>query len=129
MARPVIGNYFEGKPCPKCGGTLRYVKGHVCVKCTHVRNVRKSDHATAQILTRVRAAHTRANIRSIDDLRKALDLYASTNGAIERSKHLNQLVHKKFATLLGETVTKPQPKQMTAGGRRRLNLCSQFKWI
>lgn len=125
MARPIIGNYFEGKICKKCGTTIRYTRGGACVQCTQERNARKSIKQTTATESKPkyppRVAHLSAKISSAEDLRRAADIYYTTQGAIVRSNYLNQKVRQRFAKVLGETEpSKPQP--MTAGELHRASL-------
>ena len=40
-SKPPRGAKYEGKRCPTCGGTVRYLSCHSCVNCI-------SDHSTRQ---------------------------------------------------------------------------------
>lgn len=52
--------HFEGKPCPRCGGTLRYVSSRQCFTCCVTK--RKSPE--------MRAYHKQRNQKIREELRK-----------------------------------------------------------
>jgi hypothetical protein len=120
MARPIVGRYFEGALCRKCGTTTRYIRSKTCVECAHRRNIKKyparsrRSRAADYNQDRTDQAPGKSSVAS------ALDYYSRTPSARARSQYLDERVRERFANLLDDAPT--EPATATAGELHRASL-------
>lgn len=61
---------YNGGPCPKCGGTLRYTKAASCVSCTHKRNAARRRKVYAEDPATYLAKHRAYRAKNPDRVRQ-----------------------------------------------------------